>query len=189
LLACASACGVPPSEERHVEIASRADQTEIADFIFVQSEQEKSEPIQSFCIGKSFLPPFPDLHEDLDLSHLQRASKANWFEDNGANVAYQRLMANEKMAEFAGRGVTALPNLPSVYPSCPSDISAPLDDKGLFYKYRTVELSLPVRSGDFVFLEVAHYCGPLCASGELLALHRNNSGKWVVVERRGLWIS
>ena len=117
------------------------------------------------------------------------ASKAKWFDDEAANIAYQKLMANEKMEDFAERGVTALPDLTSAYARCPTDISVPLDDEGLFYKYRMVELSLPVRSGDFIFFEVANYCGPLCAGGELLALRRNDAGKWIVVERRGLWIS
>lgn len=189
LLSLVSSCGPFPDTDRQIEIASRSDQAEIASYIFAQFKLDKSEPIQMFCVGKNFQPPFPTFKEDMNDAQMQKAPNAEWFSDTAANIAYRNLMASEKIVEFANRDAIPLPTLRPTYPSCPKDISVPLDEEGLFYKYRTVDLSLPVRSGDFVFLEVASYCGPLCASGNLLALRRNDAGKWIVVERLGLWIS
>tara|TARA_R110002124_G_scaffold179685_1_gene347290 strand:- start:47 stop:664 length:618 start_codon:yes stop_codon:yes gene_type:complete len=59
---------------------------------------------------------------------------------------------------------------------------------GKLYSY--YEMTIPIFSlnNEVAYVEVNHYCGRLCGSGQSLYLKKIN-GKWTVIEKWGTWIS
>jgi hypothetical protein len=56
--------------------------------------------------------------------------------------------------------------------------------------YNFYEITIPIFSlnGKVAYLELNHYCGSLCGSGESIYLKKIN-GKWKVIEKWRTWIS
>lgn len=170
-------------------IASRADQAEIAEMIIAKEANEKWEPAQTFCIGTKFRPPLDDIYGELDYLKTKLPPNFKWFKKAEVDRAFKKLITVENTKQIRKHGATAFPANVAQYTTCPNDITAGIGEEDSFFKYRTIEVTLPVRSGHFVFVEVGSICGRLCGSGQLLALQKNKVGKWIVVERLGTWIS
>lgn len=177
------------SSDGPVEIASRADQAEIAEMIIAEDANQKWEPVQTFCIGTKFSPPLADFYHELDYRNRKLPTNFKWFKKAEVDRAFKKLITVENTMQIRKHGATAFPSSVSRYTTCPNDISADIGEEDSFYKYRTIDVTLPVKSGHFVFVEVGYTCGRLCGSGHLLALQKNRLGKWIVVERLDTWIS
>jgi hypothetical protein len=182
-------CNRDADTEGKVRIANQREQAEIITHVLEQAIGQSTAPRQIFCIRNRFNRPFESLQMEQSSQNSQFAPEAKWFENKAANDAFGRLFIKGASADWAESGVVPFPVLKQRYTTCPNNTAVPLDPQGNFYKYRTISLSLPIASGGFVFLEKSYGCGPLCASGELVAFKRNDAGKWYIVEHRGLWIS
>lgn len=180
---------MPSLSEGPVAIASRAEQAEIAEMIISEDANEKWEPVQTFCIGTKFSPPLDDIYSELDYLKTKLPPNFKWFKKAEVDRAFKKLITVENTKQIRKHGAIAFPSNVSEYTTCPNNIRAGIGEDDSFYKYRTIDVSLPVKSGHFVFVEVGSICGPLCGSGQLLALQKNMVGKWIVVERLDTWIS
>ena len=56
--------------------------------------------------------------------------------------------------------------------------------------YSYYEMTIPIFSlnNEVAYVELNHYCGRLCGSGQSLYLKKID-GKWKIIEKRGTWIS
>lgn len=180
---------MPSRSEGPVEIASRADQAGIAEMIIAENANEKWEPVQIFCIGTKFSSPLADIYRELDNQKAKLPLNSTWFKKAEVDRAFKKLITVENTKLIRKHGAAAFPANIAQYITCPNDIAAGTGEEDSFYKYRTIDVTLPVRSGTFVFIEVGSFCGSECGSGQLLALQKNKVGKWIVVERLETWIS
>jgi hypothetical protein len=172
-----------------VEIASRAEQAEIAEMIISEEANEKWEPAQTFCIGTKYSPPLEDFYRELDYQKIEPPPSFQWFKKAEVDRAFKKFIIVKNGEQIRKHSATTFPANVAKYTTCPNDITTGTGEEDSFYKYRTIDVTLPVKSGRFVFVEVGSVCGPLCGSGQLRALQKNNFGKWIIVERLDTWIS
>jgi hypothetical protein len=130
------------------------------------------------------------------VNHKPDANRgAGWYspEDSGDRTLSPELGAKLANA-FSARPVTPstlrtvdvrwmkTPLQSSTTPECIAAASARTGQRWL------LKLSVPVKSGQFYFIEVNRICTPMCGSGWLYTLSKKR-GRWQVIAMKGSWIS
>lgn len=175
--------------QEQISLVSNQEQSEIVSFLYKKAStiQQSGDGIwnkQIFCKQEKYILDKYEFSKQLEFMKTKDISIENKFDE-----AYLKFLESKIFDTIQDQDLV-IPEISDQYPLCSDDFNREfLDNENLFYKYHTITLSPPIRSGDYIFIENDTYCGPLCASGELLVLNQDSLGNWQIIETIGLWIS